>query len=276
MWATSGRSMRRAPARSTSSARRRRDRRLVEEAHDREHRHPQLPKPSGRRRVGHDRLAELLLLRRMSRGVICRTRSRAKAGARPAGWPIPSTQICTSWSADRRPVAGLLERLAARERRRLLGRLLRLEPGQPAADPHDTGDPVRELQRGVHDDRPGPRAPDEAPRGRYQPHRAPPRGPRGSSTGRRPSRSVRSRGCRSGRPGGAQRARPTAGPTGARRRCPAWTSTTALPSPAHCAHRRPPGTSIWPSNSDTPQPSRSRWTTPASGRRQWVIDIAWS
>ena len=56
-------------------------------------------------------------------------------------------------------------------------------------------------------------------------------------------------------------------------------STTPDPSPAHCAHSVPPGTGIVPSNASSlapvmPTGSRSRCTAPASGRRQWVIDIA--
>ena len=90
-----------------------------------------------------------------------RRRSLASAGARPAAWPMPSIQIATSRSATpgqsfvapsafpgarASPAPRACPRPPCRRRRRT---------------PSDAGHAVRELERGVEDDRAGPRAADQ-------------------------------------------------------------------------------------------------------------------
>ena len=274
MWATSGRSMRRAPSLLDEQSRRGGHRGLIQPADDREHRHPELAEPARGGRVEHDRLAAHLLLGvRLEGHLAHQVASERRRATRGLADPVdPDLHLVVG---QRSPVTSLLERLAARERRCLLGRLLPLEPGQAAAHPGDPGHPVRILERRVQHDLSCPRAAHE--------HRAPDL--RRIEHGHEVS-AVRERHV------GRLAAPETAGvvpgdPVLRNERVPLGVPHPRVGDAGVDEHDRAPVAR--PLRPEAPAGNvdqafevahaslpRSRWTAPASGRRQWVMDIAWS
>ena len=276
MWATSGRSMRRASARSTSERRGGGDRRTRRAA-----RRSRAPGPGARRAVrppaGRARSAgRTRLLLAVGLEAICRTSVRGPLGGATRGLAEPVDPDLHVVVGHRRPVLRLLERLAGANSAASSGVLLPLGARDPAADPDEARDPVRDTPARCPRRSTPPASSRRAPPGRCPPRRSRRSGPRGSRTGRPRSRSVRSHECRSGRPGAGHE------------RVPLRVPHPRVGDPGVDEHDRAPlagplrpeaaadGTSIRPSSSLTRRSSRSRWTAPASGRRQWVIDIAWT
>ena len=93
--------------------------------------------------------------------------------------------------------------------------------------------------------------------------------------GVRRRRRGRTRGGRSGRPGGRRRAPPTADPTGACPRSPRGRGRRPGPRRPPRTAARPPATSAHPATVLMAAPPAPRYTAVPIGRRQCVDDIAW-
>ena len=161
MWATSGRSIRRAPGipAATSSAERP-CRRRVEAADDHERRHADLAQASDGRRVEHDRVPVRLLLH--VRLVGHPANGLARRGGRAAlGLPDAVDPQRHVDRRHRRPVLGVSKLPPRAPGGKLLGRVLALVAAHPAADPDQPGHAIRVFERGVDHDRARPRAADE-------------------------------------------------------------------------------------------------------------------
>ena len=260
--------------------RRRRGRRHVEQPDDRQHRH-RAARRAARRPAGRARSARPPRASpgRRSRGTSAGPAPAPTPRRGPRAGPTPSTQICTSRSAIAAQSFASYSGSSRSNAPRSSGVLVHLGARDAAADPDEARDAVRVLERRVERDRPAARAADEhRPLDPGRVHH----GDHVRAVGERHRlgrRSGRSRACRSAPSRWlADERAPLRVPLRASA-IPAWVSTTPEPSPAHCAHRRAARHGDVPSNASLGHVrhatgSRSRCTAAASGRRQWVIDIA--